>query len=99
MKKVIITERTSVEVELEHEACATCKYVKSYIRQQQKRQHSANSERYGTLYRTKHGQIQQKSDRIRMVITLPREMKGKSSIFDSEASELVDMLYSAIEIG
>ncbi len=94
--KTIITERTSVEVELKHEACAFCKYVKNHVRREQKRQLSTNAERYGTIYRTEHGQIQEKSDMIRMVITLPKSMVGKTATFELESAEMIDVLHSIL---
>lgn len=81
---------------MKHEACAFCKYVKQYVRREQKRQHDANCERYGTIYRTDHGQIQEKSDTIRMVITLPKSMVGKMAIFELESSEMLDLLQSIL---
>lgn len=95
-KKTIFTERTSVEVELKHEACAFCKFVKNHVRREQKRQLDANRERYGTIYSTDHGQIQEKSDMIRMVITLPKSMVGKTATFEKESAEMIDLLHAIL---
>jgi len=95
-KKTVITARTSVEVELKHEACAFCKYVKNHVRREQKRQLDANQERYATIYRTNHGQIQEKSDMIRMVIALPKSMVGKTATFELESAEMCDVLHSIL---
>lgn len=88
MKKIIST--TSVQVELKNDACGQCRYVTDYVRRQQRRQLSDPYERFCTTYRTEHGQVQETSDRIRMVITLPKSMQGKPATFERESAEIFD---------
>lgn len=66
--------------------------MREHLRRLHRKHVSDNYERFGTVFKTDHGQVQRTSDRVRMVITLPMDMLGKTGVFELESAEMLDFL-------
>lgn len=72
--------------------CRSCEYFLKATRPS----HSVPSERYKTLFKTKHGGLFGKSDKVMLRIILDRDSKFKSGKLEQEAEEVINAILEGI---